>query len=141
MKKTLKFAGYFTGVATLIIIGILSYVKFALPDVGPAPDLKIEITSDKIERGKYLANHVMLCMDCHSTRDWNSFAAPMIPGTEGNGGETFDQKLGFPGKYIAPNITPFHLKDWTDGEIFRAVTEGVSKDGRALFSVMPYHRY
>jgi mono/diheme cytochrome c family protein len=141
MKKTLKFAGYFTGVATLIIIGILSYVKFALPDVGPAPDMKIEITSEKIERGKYLANHVMLCMDCHSTRDWNSFAAPMIPGTEGNGGETFDQKLGFPGKYIAPNITPFHLKDWTDGEIFRAVTEGVSKDGRALFSVMPYHRY
>lgn len=141
MKKILKFTGYFVSVVALIIIGILSYVKFALPDVGPAPDLKIEITSEKIERGNYLANHVMLCMDCHSTRDWNSFSAPMISGTEGKGGETFDQKLGFPGKYIAPNITPFHLKDWTDGEIFRAVTEGVSKDGRALFSIMPHHLY
>lgn len=141
MKKILKFTAYIVGAIALIIIGLLSYVKFALPDVGPAPDLKIEITSEKIERGYYLANHVMLCMDCHSTRDWNSFLAPMISGTEGKGGETFDQKLGFPGKYIAPNITPYHLQNWSDGEIFWAVTAGVSKDGRALFPIMPHHLY
>jgi len=33
------------------------------------------------------------------------------------------------------------LKDWTDGEIFRAVTTGVSRDGSALFPVMPYKGY
>ena len=141
MRKILKFTGYIAGVVILILIGLLSYVKLALPDVGFAPELKIEINSKKIERGNYLANHVMLCMDCHSTRDWNLFSAPMILGTEGKGGETFDQKLGFPGKYIAPNITPFHLQNWTDGEIFRAVTSGVSKDGRALFPIMPHHLY
>jgi len=139
--KILKITGYVVGVIAILITGLLSYVKFALPDVGPSPEIKVEITIEKMERGNYLANHVMLCMDCHSTRDWSLFSGPMISGTEGKGGETFDQKLGFPGKYIAPNITPFRLKNWTDGEIFRAVTSGVSKDGRALFPIMPHHLY
>jgi len=141
MMKILKITGYVVGVIAILIIGLLSYVKFALPDVGPSPEIKVEITIEKMERGNYLANHVMLCMACHSTRDWSLFSGPMISGTEGKGGETFDQKLGFPGKYIAPNITPFRLKNWTDGEIFRAVTSGVSKDGRALFPIMPHHLY
>jgi len=141
MMKILKITGYVVGVIAILITGLLSYVKFALPDVGPSPEIKVEITIEKMERGNYLANHVMLCMDCHSTRDWSLFSGPMISGTEGKGGETFDQKLGFPGKYIAPNITPFRLKNWTDGEIFRAVTSGVSKDGRALFPIMPHHLY
>jgi mono/diheme cytochrome c family protein len=141
MKRKLKIGGYVIIAVALLIVGLLSYVKFALPDVGTAPELKIEITPMKIERGNYLANHVMLCMDCHSTRDWNSFSGPMIPGTDGKGGEVFDQILGFPGKYIAPNITPFNLKNWSDGEIFRAISSGVSKDGRALFPIMPHHNY
>ncbi|MCC7050355.1 MAG: cytochrome C, partial [Bacteroidia bacterium] len=135
MKKILKYLAYLTGVIALVIIVLLSYIKLALPNVDPAPNLKVEITNEKIERGKYLANHVMLCVDCHSTRDWSSFSGPLIKGTEGKGGEVFDQKLGFPGKYTAPNITPFHLKNWTDGENFRAIKSGVSKDGRALFSI------
>jgi len=141
MMKILKITGYVVGVIAILITGLLSYVKFALPDVGPSPEIKVEITIEKMERGNYLANHVMLCMACHSTRDWSLFSGPMISGTEGKGGETFDQKLGFPGKYIAPNITPFRLKNWTDGEIFRAVTSWVSKDGRALFPIMPHHLY
>lgn len=141
MKKILKIFGYVLVAVVLIVAGILTYVKTMLPNVGPAPELQIELTPNKIERGNYLANHVMLCMDCHSTRDWNSYSGPMVPGTEGKGGEIFDQTLGFPGKYIAPNITPYNLKNWSDGEIFRAITSGVSKDGRALFSIMPHHNY
>lgn len=141
MKKVLKLLGYGLVAVVLIVAGLLIYVKTMLPNVGAAPELQIEITPDKIERGKYLANHVMLCMDCHSTRDWNSYSGPMVSGTEGKGGEIFDQTLGFPGRYIAPNITPYNLKNWSDGEIFRAITSGVSKDGRALFSIMPHHNY
>lgn len=141
MKKILKITSYIFGLIVLIIIGLLSYVKLALPNVESAPELKVEISTEKLERGNYLANHVMLCMDCHSTRDWNLFSGPMVAGTEGKGGETFDQKLGFPGKYIAPNITPFNLQNWSDGEIFRAITSGVSKDGKALFPIMPHHLY
>lgn len=141
MKKVVKVIGYGLMAIIIAIAGLAFYVKSFLPNVGSAPELKVEITPDKMERGKYLANHVMLCMDCHSTRDWSLFSGPMISGTEGKGGETFDQKLGFPGKYVAPNITPYSLQNWTDGEIFRAITTGVSKDGRALFSIMPHHNY
>lgn len=141
MKKLIKIILGLTGVLLLIIGLLLTYVKTMLPDIDPAPEMKVELTAENIERGKYLANHVMLCMDCHSTRDWGLFSGPMISGTEGKGGETFDQTLGFPGKFIAPNLTPFNLMNWTDGELFRAITSGVTKDGRALFSIMPHHNY
>ena len=55
--------------------------------------------------------------------------------------ENFDEKLGFPGHFRSPNLTPYHLKDWTDAEIYRAVTSGVSKDGHPLFPIMPYPAY
>ena len=120
---------------------LLSYVKIALPNVGEAPIIKVQATPERIERGKYLANSVMLCIDCHSTRDWSKFSAPLLEGTLGKGGAAFDQKAGFPGAYYASNITPHNLGNWTDGEIFRAITAGVSKDGRALFPVMPHPNY
>ncbi|OFX38637.1 MAG: cytochrome C [Bacteroidetes bacterium GWA2_40_15] len=141
MKKIGKILIYILGAFILVVAGLLTYVKTMLPSVGDPTDIKVELTAERIERGRYLANHVMVCMDCHSTRDWSLYAGPPIAGTEGKGGEVFDQKLGFPGKYISNNITPFNLGNWTDGEIFRAITTGVSKDGRALLNIMPYPNY
>jgi mono/diheme cytochrome c family protein len=141
MKKGFRFVLYAFGVIVLIVAGLISYVALALPDTGPAPDLIIEVTDDKIERGRYLANHVMLCMDCHAVRDFGLYAGPPMPGTHGAGGEVFDQNIGFPGRFISRNITPARLGEWTDGEIFRAITSGVSRDGSALFPVMPYPNY
>jgi mono/diheme cytochrome c family protein len=129
-------------VGLMILLGIaVVYVKTALPNTGPAPDIKIERTPARIERGKYLANHVTVCMDCHSTRDWSRYAGPMKAGGFGGGGEAFTQEMGFPGKFFAPNITPYALGSWTDGEILRAITTGVNKNGKALFPVMAYHRF
>ncbi|TBX70363.1 c-type cytochrome [Flavobacterium silvisoli] len=141
MKKTLTIVKYVVVCVLLLIAGILTYVKTMLPNVKDAPQMKVSMTPDRIERGKYLANNVMVCMDCHSSRDWSKFAGPPKAGTMGMGGEVFDQNLGFPGKFIAPNITPFALNQWTDGEIFRAITTGVNKDGKALFPVMPHISY
>jgi len=138
MKKVLKILAIILLVLVLVVAAIMIYVKTALPNVGEASELKIEITPERLARGKYLANHVALCTDCHSTRDWTKFAGPTVPGTSGAGGEIFDQIMGFPGSYHARNITPFGLEDWTDGEIFRAITSGVSKDGVALLPIMPY---
>jgi hypothetical protein len=48
---------------------------------------------------------------------------------------------GLPGKIVAGNLTPdleTGLGTWTDGEKIRAIREGISKDGRALFPMMPY---
>ncbi|MEO8720076.1 MAG: cytochrome C [Ginsengibacter sp.] len=128
-------------VVIVVIAGVAIYLKFGLPNVGDAPDLHVAITTERVQHGEYLANHVTLCMDCHSTRNWKKFSGPLEPGTNGKGGELFNEKMGFPGTFYSKNITPFHLKDWTDGEIFRTITTGVNKYGNALFPVMPYHYY
>jgi mono/diheme cytochrome c family protein len=113
-----------------------------LPNVGPAPEnYTVAGTPEKIARGKYFANHVMLCIDCHSKRDFSLFSGPIVPGTEATGGERFDQSMGFPGVFISPNITPAGIGDYTDGELFRLITTGVKKDGNPIFPVMPYPGY
>jgi mono/diheme cytochrome c family protein len=132
------------GLVILVILafgGMLSYVKFALPKVGDAPDLQIEATPERLERGEYLSLYVSGCIECHSDRDWSTFSGPVVPGTEGAGGMEFTREMGMPGTLYPPNITPVGLGDWTDGEIFRAITAGVGKDGKALFPLMPYHDY
>jgi cytochrome c2 len=138
MKKVFKITGYTLLVIVLVIVGLVSYVKIALPDVGPAPEFKVAATHEQVERGRYLANSVTPCLDCHSTRDWSKFGGPIMEGTLGKGGEKFDQQFGFPGAYFSRNITPKGISHYTDGELFRVITTGVTKDGRAMFPVMPY---
>ena len=142
MKKRITKIGLSVVGAFVILVGIsLVYVKLALPDVGPAPTMTIRATAAQLEHGRYLANSVASCIDCHSTRDSSKLAGPMVPGTAGKGGEKFSREMGFPGNYYAPNLTPSYLENWTDGEIYRAITTGVSRDGHALFPVMPYRNY
>lgn len=141
IKKVFKIIGYILLVIVILIIGVLSYVKFALPHVGPAPDIHITATPARLARGKYLVNHVAGCIFCHSRKDYSLYGSPIIPGTEGEGGEVFGYSDSFPGNFIAKNITPYHLGNWTDGELFRAVTTGENKDGKALFPIMPYQHY
>lgn len=128
-------------ILVVVVIVFVLYVKFALPNVGPAPEIKVEITPERVARGEYLANNVMSCVDCHSHRDMTKFAGPIMEPHFIGGQDEFTEKYGAPGNFYAPNLTPYHLKDWTDGEIFRAVAMGVSKDGRALFPAMPYSAY
>lgn len=136
-----KFLLYSLGLIFLFIIGGLSYVKFALPNVGEPEQLSIKATPEMIARGEYLANHVMLCMDCHSIRDFSLYGGPYDHTKAGQGGELFSENMGLPGQIYSRNITPANLKSWTDGEIFRAITTGVNKDGKALFPLMPYKNY
>ncbi|CAN5624673.1 c-type cytochrome [soil metagenome] len=141
MKPIVKIAFGVLAALILLVGAGLAYVKLALPNVGPPPEMKIQATAAQIEHGKYLANHVAVCIDCHSTRDFTKLTGPMIVGTEGKGGEAFTRELGFPGNFYARNLTPASLGGWTDGEIFRAITTGVNRDGQALFPVMPYENY
>jgi mono/diheme cytochrome c family protein len=141
MKKLLKFLGYTLVFVIVAVVALLTFVRFVLPNVGDAEELKIDYTQERIERGRYLANAVNLCMDCHGERDWSKFSGPPIPGTFGKGGDRFDQTVGFPGVFYAKNITPHGISRYTDGELFRVITTGVNKEGRAMFPVMPYLYY
>jgi hypothetical protein len=117
------------------------YLVTSFPKVGPASDITIEATPERLARGEYLANNVLSCVVCHSGRDWKVFAAPIIAGTKGAGGERFGKEMGLPGTFYAKNITPVGLGEWSDGEIVRAITSGVDRDDKALFPLMPYLAY
>jgi mono/diheme cytochrome c family protein len=117
------------------------YVKFALPNVGEAIEIQVDKSTEQIERGKYLANHVTVCMDCHSTRDWSKFSGPLDSNFFGSGGEKFSKEFGFPGTYYSKNITPYGIGNWTDGEIKRAIVSGVTKNNKAIFPLMPHGAY
>jgi cytochrome c2 len=134
-KRTLTFT-IMVLVASIIIA--FSYITLALPDAGKPELIHIALTPQRIVRGKYLANHVSLCMDCHSQRDWSKPIGEIAADKLGGGGDNFGAELGVPGTIYVPNITPYRLRSWTDGEILRALTTGERKDGSAIYPLMPW---
>lgn len=112
-----------------------------LGQVEPVPPEVLRSTPDRIARGEYLVEHVTVCLDCHSQRDWDRFSAPIVPGSEGQGGEVFDERHGVRGVVYGTNITPAGLAGWSDDELLRAITAGVNKLGDVLFPAMPYRSY
>src|SRR4051812_20299913 len=98
----------------ILVACAAAYIVTFLPNVGKPEELTIERTPERIERGKYLANHVAACMDCHSARDYSLYAAPVKEGAFGGGGDRFDQSMGFPGVFYSRNLTPYALSNWTD---------------------------
>jgi hypothetical protein len=138
MRLVLKVIAGLMACTVVLAVGGYLYLLLAYPKVGPAPAVRAEATPERIARGQYLADHVAMCTDCHSQRDWTRYAGPLKPDTYGVGGEVWDETMDFPGRLVARNITPAALGSWTDGEILRAFTEGVSRDGTPLFPLMPY---
>ena len=93
--------------------------------------------SDKVKKGFYLAT-IGHCFECHT---------PMGPrgrdfeASYGKGGFEF---AGPWGKSVSRNITSHKEKGigaWSDAEIKRAITEGVSRDGSRLKPPMGYAFY
>lgn len=143
MKTFFKVAGTAVlAIVALAAIGV-SYLALRKPAQRPASALKVEATPERVARGKYLVHHVSVCLDCHSERA-PGYALPIKPGREGVGGFIWDRKIGFPGTLAAPNLTSDRetgLGAWTDDEILRAIREGVDREGKALFPIMPYGHY
>jgi cytochrome c553 len=124
----------------LAVAGLAVFVATFKPAQRPASTSKIEVTPELVARGDYLTHHVLGCFDCHTDRDWSRYGGP-VDGPEGAGGPCMGEEYGVPGKVCFTNITPDKetgLGNWTDGEILRAIREGVDKNGRALFPMMPY---
>jgi hypothetical protein len=143
MKTFLKIVGgVVLAVVAVIACGVI-WLMARKPMSQPASAEKIQATPERMARGKYLVGHVAPCLDCHSDHVLK-FSTPVKPGTEGQGGYIFDKNIGFPGVVAAQNITSdseFGLGKWTDGEIIRAVREGIDNKGEALFPMMPYEHF
>lgn len=90
--------------------------------------------------GKYLLTAVIDCMDCHTTPGPNG--VPDYAKHLGAGGFLIDAG---PIKQVSANITPDKktgIGSWTDAEIKKAITQGVSKSvAWPMFPVMPMDYY
>lgn len=138
-NKFYGFIKYFLFFVAIILLAGYIYFDYTYPKTAPAPQIEVYTTPAQIERGKYLANNVSICISCHSVRDWTKFSGPVIPGTEGMGGQVFEN--GYPGIFYAGNITPSGIGEWSDGDLLRTITTGVTPDNRVLYPVMPYPEY
>jgi mono/diheme cytochrome c family protein len=124
----------------LAIAGMVLKFYVLSPKLRPAPEVKAPTSPEAIERGRYLVTHVNGCVACHSQIDDTRPGDVYVPGRLGSGRD-FGEMEGAPFRLRAKNLTPDKetgLGAWTDGEILRAVREGVSRDGRPLFPQMPY---
>ncbi len=140
MKKLLKVLGAVVLAVVVLAAIAVSYLSLRKPAQRPASAEKIEVTPERLARGAYLVHHAADCVGCHSEHSFE-WGLPLVPGREAAGGFTWDEKIGFPGVVIARNLTPdpeTGLGNWTDGEILRAMREGVDRNGNALFPIMPY---
>ena len=94
---------------------------------------------DPVKYGEYLAGPVGHCMDCHTTYVMGAIDYAQL----GRGGNRYNKPFIYEWAAISANITPHAegLGGWTDEEIKRAITQGVSRDGRVLLPFMPYGLY
>ncbi len=118
-----------------------STYQFPLTGYGPmvtsVPDVP---KTDIVKYGEYLAGPVGHCMDCHTTLVNGVQDMSML----GRGGNIFSKPFIYDWVAISANITPHPqagLGMWTDDEIKRAITEGISRNGRELLPFMPYDLY
>ncbi|MBX3209868.1 MAG: c-type cytochrome [Labilithrix sp.] len=144
MKKILKRVLAGVGAAILLFITAI-IVKFYVlsPKSRPAPVMSAPTNAEAIERGRYLVHHVAACVGCHSQIDDKVPGEPVVEGKLG-AGRDFGEIPSYPVHIRAGNISSDSetgIGGWTDGEVARAIREGVSKDGRGLFPQMPYTTY
>jgi cytochrome c553 len=140
VKRVLAVLG---GLIALLVLGLVVKFYVLSPKSRPAQAMKAPTDAAAIAKGKYLVDNVCGCLGCHSKIDDSKPGDFFVPGTEGQGRD-FGEIPNYPIHIRARNITPDKatgIGDWTDGEIVRAMREGVSRDGSALFPQMPYQTY
>jgi len=90
--------------------------------------------TDKVAYGRYVAT-MAHCLECHTP-----LVGPRRDFEHQNGAGGF--KFAFAGTLVqSRNITSDKetgLGTWTDAQIKRAITDGISKDGTKLIPLMPY---
>jgi hypothetical protein len=140
MARARRVFGWLAGILVLVLVGAISAVGWQVvfgPSARPVTDRKFESSPTRLARGEYLTN-AAACFHCHSEHDFSSPDYPTPPEKRGAGWVMPIPELG---EVVARNITSdpeTGLGNWTDDEIARAIQEGISRDGSALFPIMPY---
>lgn len=130
-RKVLKWAGLIlAGLPTLVlalglVVVLSGFYRLNASQGNPIANIKVDGTPDQLARGGKL---VAGCAGCHS-----STHRPPLDG----GAENFFAGGPPLGAIYAPNLTAGgDLKDWSDGQVLRAIREGLDENGRPLL-IMP----
>lgn len=126
-SPAVKWVGLTAGsLFTLILLivtsaGTRGVVRLYLPTERVAPELKVEMTPERVARGAEIANW---CASCHSLDG----KVPLA------GGHNLSDEVKMPFGDLYPiNLTPAGpVKTWTDGQIFRAIRHGRDEKGNRL---------
>ena len=144
MKRLGRILGYvFLGLLVLLAVAItftIGWRPFIGPKSRPLTSRKFEPTHERLARGQYLADAVLACFACHSAFDEKS-DPPAITSKKGIG-RVFLEKGKF--RVVAPNITPdptTGVGNWSDDALARAIREGITQDGSALFPIMDHPHF
>jgi mono/diheme cytochrome c family protein len=109
--------------AAVLVAGIGFYRLNFSPGRPPVADVTVARTTERVARGERFA---VLCPLCHSPNG----KAPLV-------GQNFGKDGPPVGTIYAANLTPAgEINGWSDGEVIRAIREGVHKSGRPLV-IMP----
>jgi mono/diheme cytochrome c family protein len=123
--------------------GIVALLALKPVNKRAAPPLSVERTPERIARGKYLFNHVSGCAHCHSETEEGRFGHPVKPGGYAIG-KVQPAGMGLPGVIVAVNLTgeaETGIGGYSDGQLLRAIREGIGADERVLFPFMPYAEF
>jgi len=141
IKRVLKVFVWLVGFLVVILGCLWGYVqlRWDAPVSRPVTELTAPSDSASIEWGKEIFTYRSHCWTCHQAQFSAEYTTP-------SGGMLFDLTEIGPGfgKWYSRNLTPdmeTGLGGWTDGEIVRALREGLRKDGTPLFPVMPIDWY
>lgn len=137
MNRGLKVVIRFAGIVAILVVCLLAYVLAVWNRAidRPAPAMTARRDSAAVARGEYLFKVTWQCWGCHQSGSADADAPP-------SGGRAFDLRTIGPGfgVFYSKNITPdtaTGLGAWTDGEIAQAIREGVDRNRRLLFPLMP----
>jgi mono/diheme cytochrome c family protein len=135
--RVLRLVGVVLGVLLLLIVLLVGVVylngrrQLNQHFDNPVPSAAVATTPEQVARGRYLVWSFAECVGCHASNPTTD--PPVLDGNHMADLEAL-------GTFYAPNLTPGRLADWSDGEIVRAIREGVSKDGRGLL-IMPSENF
>jgi mono/diheme cytochrome c family protein len=125
--------GLFVLIGLLITGASFRGVSIAYSKGGrPVQPLTVERTPERLARGKHIVGN--WCVTCHSPTG-------ELPAS---GGVDLAKEIPLPiGSLTSGNLTPGgRIKDWSDGEILRAIREGVDPQGNTLLVMSgQYARY
>jgi mono/diheme cytochrome c family protein len=124
MRRAFKVAGWILLAFIVAVVGAVSLAaaKWSMHAGRRIAVPRVDLTDLKgdVKRGEYMVQISNGCAECHG---------------EDLAGKKMVENPAL-GRIYGPNITPWAIKNWTDGEIAATIHHGVSRNGRPLV-IMP----